>query len=100
MKKEITLPMFFAQILGGSPIDYGEKIEKKWFHSFKNGKIVWQGQVLSKESNNTFLVQLYSWIDGMPTNQHLVFLSEMKNWRFYNSDKEMKEVYDQKRKKV
>ncbi len=36
-----------------------------WFHTFKDGDVHWQGQVLSVDGD-VVLVQLYEWFFGMP----------------------------------
>lgn len=36
-----------------------------WFHTFKDGAVHWQGQVLSVDGE-TALAQLYEWFFGMP----------------------------------
>lgn len=69
----------------------------KHFHSFHDYGIVnWQGRILSEPTPSTFLVQLYSWIDGNETEQKLISFAEMENWRFYSSDKEMVKAYEKK----
>ena len=55
----------------------------KYFHSIKDGKVDWQGKVLSELPDHKYLVQLFSWLDGAPTNQEIVGLDDMDNWRFY-----------------
>lgn len=67
-----------------------EGIVGKWFHSFTEaGELHWQGQILAPEPNNYFSVQLYSWIDGRPTQIKLVPFSQMIDWNFYISNEEM-----------
>jgi hypothetical protein len=62
----------------------------KWFLSFtENEKIEWQGRILLKEGDS-FLIQLYSWFDGGPTDQIFVSFEDMKNWKFYDSDFDMR----------
>lgn len=66
----------------------------KWFHSFYDwqseveGELNWQGHILSKEED-MYLIQLFSWIDGEPTDQKLISVKEMKDWKFYDSNKDM-----------
>lgn len=55
----------------------------KYFHSIKNGQVHWQGKVVSELPDSKYLVQLFSWLDGAPTNQEIINLSDMENWRFY-----------------
>ena len=61
----------------------------KFFHTFEDGKIQYQGQILSSEPDNYFLVQYFSWIDGGTTNQELIPFSEMPGWKFYQTEEDM-----------
>lgn len=55
-----------------------------WFHSIKkDGVVTWQGQILARPEPGIYLVQLYEWITGSPSNQQLVKFEDMKNWLFY-----------------
>jgi len=70
----------------------------KWFHSHnEKGEIQWQGQVLGVVSDNHFLVQLYSWLDGTSTDMKIVSLEKIieEDWSFYSSDKKMRERYEE-----
>ena len=64
-------------------------IAGKWFHSFKNGHSCWQGQVLSAQPADHFLVQLYSWLTGEPNKEVVVPFSDMVGWTFYDSSEQM-----------
>jgi hypothetical protein len=71
----------------------------KWFHSFhregkSQGHVLWQGQVLSAQPNDHFLVQLYEWLLGEPNKQVIVPFSEMVDWQFYPSAEQMMHVYE------
>jgi hypothetical protein len=67
----------------------------KWFHSFgENGKVKWQGQVTDKAPDNHFMIQLYSWVSGNPIEQKLLKFSDMTNWHFYPSNKDMFDAYE------
>jgi len=70
--------------------DYKGSLPGNWFHSFENDKTKWQGQILSAEPNNYFLIQLYSWLHGTPTDRKLIHFSEMVDWNFYATDKDMR----------
>ncbi len=67
----------------------------KYFHSFKDGELNWQGQIKSTESDNYFSVITYSWIDGREYSVELVKFEEMIDWEFYPTLDEMKERYKQ-----
>jgi hypothetical protein len=64
-----------------------------FFHSYENNAICWQGQILRELKDGSFLVQLYSWINGCPTDQKIVSMSDIKDWSFYSSDEEMRYAY-------
>ena len=71
-------------------------LKGKWFHSFKSNAIHWQGKVLGLVTAPTlrskaakYLVQLYSWEDGCPSDQIIVSLDDMKDWKFYNPNEPM-----------
>ena len=49
------------------------------------GKIKWQGRVLSAQPGDCFLVQLYSWVHGGETDRKLIPVAQMVNWIFYPS---------------
>jgi len=67
----------------------------RWFHSVNDdGAIIWQGKILRDSRSGVFVVQLYSWLDGRPTDQRIVRASEMVGWRFYRTDAEMRAVGD------
>lgn len=78
----------------------------KFFHSFatddvKKHDLVWQGQVLAKIDRRQYLVQLFEWVLGETSDQVLVELSAMKNWKFYDTAEEWRNaytIYDRTRK--
>ena len=76
----------------------------KFFHSFvpegtyvnPPTKIVqWQGQVRSKVRDGLYLVRLYDWMMGHPSNEHLIPLEKMLDWQFYSSPEDWKDWYEQ-----
>lgn len=61
----------------------------KFFHTHKaDGKIEWQGRIVREQGDGHYLVQLYSWLDGRPTNQKLVSVTDMAGWSLYDSQRE------------
>lgn len=62
----------------------------KYFHSYPNDELNWQGQVLKEVSPGIFLVQFFSWLMGAPTDQKLIPLTQMikDGWKFYDDDEE------------
>lgn len=65
----------------------------KFFHSYVGKKINWQGHVLDY-IDGMYLVQLFSWLDGHPTNQILVDFKKMKNWKFYDNQEQWVDAGD------
>lgn len=71
----------------------------KYFLSFEDSKLCLQGRVLSQESDGLYLVETYEWADGQTFDMRLVGLSDMVDWRFYQTNEDMKshaEVYERK----
>ena len=73
----------------------------RWFHTFdpekpgEEPKILYQGVVKERVSDNVYLVQLHSFIDGSPTTLHIVSLLEMCGaWVFYESDEQMRAAHE------
>lgn len=63
-----------------------------WFHSYEIGnsgeEINWQGKVLGR-ADRSYLVQLFSWWTGEPTDQVLVRDGDMRRWKFYPTSLKM-----------
>lgn len=70
----------------------------KFFHSYKNGKISWQGHIIQKLSDTKYLVQLFEWVMGEASDQVIVELDDMKDWKFYD-DKESWLFYAEREQK-
>jgi hypothetical protein len=68
-------------------------LEKKFFHSFSDGEIIWQGKILSSLENNYFLIQLFEWISGEESIKKIVHIETMREWNIYDTDKEMRDCY-------
>ena len=60
-------------------------LEGKYFHSFTDGNVKWQGKVLKAIADNQYEIQLYNWIDGAPTSQRIVSILSMREWLFYDN---------------
>lgn len=65
-----------------------------FFHSIENGKVVWQGTVLGRVSEEAYLVQLFDFLVGEPSVRRIVTLADMKPWLFYASADEMTHTYE------
>ena len=56
----------------------------KFFLSYHpDGAVLWQGRILSQPKPGLFLVQLYEWFLGEPSDQILVPIAQMQGWSFY-----------------
>ena len=67
-------------------------LTNKWFHSCVNEKIEWQGHIIGKVKEGVYLVQLFSWIDGSPTNQAFTKMEDMIDWQLYDTNEDMNEA--------
>jgi len=61
----------------------------KWFHSVVNEMVSWQGHIRSMVAPGNYAVQLFSWLDGSPTEQRIVNVNDMSAWLFYDSNDQM-----------
>lgn len=69
----------------------------KFFHSFHaDGTLNWQGHIEESCGDGFFLVQLFEWISGSPSNMKLVHIQSMDEWNLYNSAEEMNEEFNRK----
>ena len=67
-----------------------------YFHSFhadKPKELNWQGQVVARAEQGLFVCQLFSWMDGRPTNCVLVRVEDMALWKFYQTEANMHDEY-------
>jgi hypothetical protein len=71
-------------------------LEKKFFHSFHDGKINLQGQIISELNDNYFLIQLFEWVLGAESTKRIVHIDVMVDWNIYDTDKEMNDYYYKK----
>jgi hypothetical protein len=76
----------------------------KFFLSVKSADreiIEWQGQIKEQVSPGLYLLQLYEWLSGRPSDQVIVPVAEMVGWRFYDCAEDMQyayRLYDGRRK--
>lgn len=61
----------------------------RYFRSYVRGQMNWQGKIVREVDQNTFVAQLFSWVDGFPTNEVIVKLNEMEDWQFYRTIEDM-----------
>lgn len=75
-----------------SPIEYKHTHKNGllglYFLSFnKTGEekeLQWQGHIQGRPEPGWYMVQLYSWVHGMPTETMLVRIEDMIDWWFYD----------------
>jgi len=61
-----------------------EKLVGKYFRSTnETNKVEWQGVVTGEPHPGWYLVQLFEWGSGEPTEQRLVPIEKMISWSFY-----------------
>jgi hypothetical protein len=73
----------------------------KFFHSYHdNGRLEYQGKVLSQPNKGVYLVQLYDWIIGSESDQELIKIEDMLRYKFYNSAEDMRYAYEMYERQV
>lgn len=80
-----------------SNAQWSSVLVKKCFLSFSNDEqtqVQWQGVIEDRLDEKHFVVQFFSWIDGGYTNKRIVTIDEMKNWKFYLDDEDMRRAYE------
>jgi hypothetical protein len=72
------------------------KLTGKYFHSFKDGKVNWQGQVLDEVVPGTYGIQLFEWLSGHDSDELLIPVKQMvdESWVFYKTDEEMRDTFN------
>lgn len=73
-------------------------LEGKFFHTFKNKQVNWQGYVVSQPQEGYYLVQLFEWLMGEPLCKKLVRIDTMLDWDFYDTVEEMNFYWETKYK--
>jgi hypothetical protein len=86
---------------GGNYSREADSLVSKWFHSKDEAqRIKWQGQILSKVTDGIYVVQLYSWLDGLPSCQKLVSVKDMLDWSFFENDEQMRFAWENELKVI
>jgi hypothetical protein len=63
-----------------------------FFHS--DAKRGWQGAVVAEPHPGVYLVELFEWLVGSSTSQHLVRIEDMAGWQFYDTAEWMGNAYN------
>jgi hypothetical protein len=64
----------------------------KFFHTFVDGKLSWQGVVTAEPAPGYFLVRLFEWLCGHPSDEELVPIAQMVGWKFYDSAEDWRDA--------
>ena len=65
-----------------------------YFHIIENGEIEYQGQII-RSADGWYCAVLFNWITGgWDGKERFYKIEDMKNWKFYNTGKEMTSAYD------
>lgn len=67
-----------------------------WFHSKSGNNIKWQGTVIREVNHDVYLVQLFEWAMGQPSEQKLIPFADMREWDFYPTDKAMRRAWNKR----
>lgn len=78
-----------------------------YFHSMvpnPNGDVnlpivCWQGLVVANPEPGWYLLQLFGWMMGEEVERRVVHIADMKDWRFYESAEEMRNHYEDLRRR-
>jgi hypothetical protein len=62
-----------------------------FFHS--DAEREWQGAVVAEPHPGVYLVELFEWLAGSSTSQHLVRIEDLVGWQFYDSAEWMDSAY-------
>lgn len=54
-----------------------------------------QGCIEGKITDEVYICQLFSFVDGSETNSIVVRVDNMKDWRFYKTKEDMNEYFEQ-----
>jgi len=71
-----------------------DRLVGTFFHTYENESIQYQGQVLSRVSGLTYLVQLYEWLLGTPSEQRIESAENMAAWKFYDAADDWRYEYE------
>ena len=77
-----------------------QKFIGQYFHTYELDdatgqlEVNYQGCIEGKVTDEVYICQLFSFIDGSETNSIVVRVDNMKDWRFYKTKEDMNEYYD------
>jgi len=71
-----------------------KSLEGKFFHTFKDGELQWQGYIVAEQRDGYYLVQLFEWVLGEPSTQKVVHIGSMADWELYDSADEMNDAFE------
>ena len=68
-----------------------------YFHTLRieDGEVRFQGRVVAEVDSGNYLVQLFSAMDGHPTQMKLCAVEEMRCWNFYKDADQWREKFNE-----
>lgn len=69
----------------------------KFFHTYPDGVLEHQGEILARLDDGTYLVQLYEFLMGTASEQYIERLANMAGWKFYDSLEDWHYAYERYR---
>lgn len=71
----------------------------KFFHTYRDGVLGRQGEVLSCVAPGLYLVQTFEWLLGTPNEEQLEPVTNMVGWKFYECREDWQRAYEMYRHK-
>jgi hypothetical protein len=78
-----------------------QKLIGQYFHTYElddsTGRleVYNQGCIEGNVTDEVYICQLFSFIDGSETNSIVVHVNNMKDWRFYKTKEDMQDHYNE-----
>lgn len=66
------------------------KLVGSFFHVFEDGDLILQGHVMESLGEGDYFVRFFEWFMGGEFAAQIVNIQEMKAWKFYRDDEDMK----------
>lgn len=82
---------------GNAAMVNAQPLVGKWFHSFRDDEVSYQGQFVDHIQGEFYIVRLHSWVDGESTGMYLVQLNSltMEPLKLFDTAAEMRESYEE-----
>jgi hypothetical protein len=66
----------------------------KFYHTFQDGVLEQQGEILSCVAPGLYLVQTFEWLFGSPFDQRIEPVSNMVGWTLYSDHEDMQRAWE------